>query len=318
MTFEPVVEPIFLPDSYGYRPGKSALDAIEITRKRCWDYNWILEWDIKGLFDNISHQLLLKAVRKHTECKWVLLYIERWLTAPMQLADGTLVHRTKGTPQGGVVSPCLANLFLHYAFDAWMGRTFPRVPWCRYADDGLIHCRTKQQALEMIAALEARLAECGLTLHPDKTKIVYCKDSNRKRVYSNTKFDFLWYCFRPRVVKNTRDNVMFIGFTPAVSPTALKAMRQKTRQTNIRNRSDLSVDDISRIFNPVLRGCLEYYGKFCPSEMDPVLRHFNKTLVAWATHKYKKLKGKKNKKLLNKLKKRIRLIKPMPLGLYIM
>jgi RNA-directed DNA polymerase len=140
LTFEPTLDAVFLPDSYGYRHRKSALDAIEVTRKRCWQYDWVLEWDIKGLFDNISHELLMKAVKQHTGCKWVLLYIERWLKAPMQLADGTLVERTNGTPQGGVVSPCLANLFLHYAFDAWMGRNYPELPWCRYADDGLVHC----------------------------------------------------------------------------------------------------------------------------------------------------------------------------------
>ena len=111
---EPVLEPIFMPDSYGYRPGKSALDAIGITRKRCWQYDWILEFDVRGLFDNIDHTLLLRAVRKHVKCKWALLYIERWLKAPIELEDGTLVERTRGTPQGGVISPVLANLFMHY------------------------------------------------------------------------------------------------------------------------------------------------------------------------------------------------------------
>jgi len=295
MTFEPCIEPVFLHDSYGYRPGKSALDAIEITRKRCWQYDWVLEWDIKGLFDNIEHELLLKAVNKHTQCKWVLLYIERWLTAPMQLADGTLAPRLKGTPQGGVVSPCLSNLFLHYAFDAWMGRTFPGLPWCRYADDGLVHCKTEQEALAVRAALEARLAECGLSLHPDKTKIVYCKDANRKGEYANTEFDFLGYSFRPRSAKNKSKDLMFLSFLPAVSPTAIKTMQRGTRERNIRNRADLSLEEISQLYNPVLRGWLQYYGGFYPSEMDPVLRHFNKTLVAWAMRKYKKLRGHKTR-----------------------
>jgi len=295
LIFEPCVEPVFLPDSYGYRPGKSALDAVEITRKRCWQYNWILEYDIRGMFDNISHELLLRAVRKHTECKWVILYIERWLKAPLQLADGTLVERTKGTPQGGVVSPVLCNLFMHYVFDLWMGRTCPHAPWCRYADDGLVHCKTELEAQDIKAALAKRLAECGLEMHPDKTRIVYCKDGRRKGRYPDTKFDFLGYTFRARRVQNRKDNSIFVGFTPAVSSKAIKAMRQATRSSNLRNRSDLSLQEIARRYNPVLRGWLEYYGRFHPSAMQPVLRHFNKTLVAWAQRKFRRLQGHKTR-----------------------
>jgi RNA-directed DNA polymerase len=295
MEFEPNVEPIFLPDSYGYRPRKSALDAVGVTRERCWHEDWVLEFDVRKLFDNIDHDLLLKAVRKHTECKWTRLYIERWLKAPMQLADGTLVGRTKGTPQGGVISPVLSNLFLHYAFDLWMGRAFPGVLWCRYADDGLAHCKTEQGAQAIKAALTARFAECGLELHPDKTRIVYCKDGSRRGKYPNTKFDFLGYTFRPRVVKNRRRDSVFVSFTPAVSSTALKAMRETTRRRNFRNRSHLSLEDIARLYNPVLRGWLEYYGRFCPSAMYPVLRHFNKTLVAWAQRKYLRLRRHKTR-----------------------
>lgn len=284
--FEPQVEPSFLPDSYGYRPAKSALDAVGITRKRCWKYDWVLEWDIKGLFDNIPHDLLLKAVGKHTRNKWVLLYIKRWLTAPLQLADGTLVQRTKGTPQGGVVSPVLSNLFLHYAFDVWITREFPSAPWCRYADDGLVHCRTEGDALAIMSALKARLEECGLSLHPGKTKIVYCKDSNRTGKYPITKFDFLGYTFRPRKAKNPRRLGAFTSFQPAVSPAALTAMRQMTRQRNVRNRSDLSLEEISRWYNPILRGWLDYYGRYYPTAMLPMLSHFNQTLIDWAKRKY--------------------------------
>jgi RNA-directed DNA polymerase len=295
LTFEPAVEPIFLPDSYGYRPGKSALDAIGVTRERCWRYNWVLEFDIKGLFDNIDHELLLRAVRKHTECKWAILYIERWLKAPLQLADGTLVERTRGTPQGGVISPVLANLFLHYAFDLWMGRAYPSAPWCRYADDGLVHCRTEQEAETIKAALASRFSECGLEMHPDKTKIVYCRDGSRKGRYSTTMFDFLGYTFRARVVKNRKRNTLFVNFTPAVSSKAVTAMRQTTRRWNFRNRSDLSLQDIARRYNPLLRGWLSYYGRFSPSAMYPVLRHFNMTLVAWAMRKFRRLKGHKTR-----------------------
>ena len=290
---EPALERIFLPDSYGYRPGKSALDAIEITRKRCWQYDWVLEFDIKGLFDNIAHDLLLRALHKHTECKWIRLYVRRWLTVPLQLADGTRVERTRGTPQGGVVSPGLANLFLHYTFDVWMTRTFPGVLWCRYADDALIHCKTEAQAHAIKAALAERLAECGLEMHPDKTHVVYCRDGSRKGKYPNTKFDFLGYTFRPRVVKNRKRNSMFVSFTPAVSASALKTMRATTRQLNYRNRTDMSLQDIARLHNPVLRGWAEYYGRFYPSALYPVFKHFDDTLIAWAMRKYKRLKGHK-------------------------
>ena len=293
MTFEPIVEPIFLADSYGYRPGKSALDAVGVTRQRCWEFNWVLEFDIKGLFDNIDHELLMRAVRHHTRCKWVLLYIERWLRAPMQMQDGSIVARQKGTPQGGVVSPCLANLFLHYVFDVWMTREHPGVAWCRYADDGLVHCKSEQEAQAIKGALAARLAECGLAMHPDKTKIVYCKDGKRKGRHQNTKFDFLGYSFALRIAKNRRNNMTFLNFSPAVSPSALKAMRQNTRKWNFRNRTDLGLAEIARMYNPVLRGWYQYYGKFYPSAMESVWRHFNKTLVAWAMRKYKQLKGHK-------------------------
>lgn len=295
LVFEPIVESIFLPDSYGYRPRKSALDAVRVTRERCWRYNWIFEWDIKGLFDNIDHELLLRAVKKHTECKWVILYIERWLKAPMQLADGALVERTKGTPQGGVVSPVLSNLFLHYAVDVWMIRTFPQIPWCRYADDGLAHCETEQQAQTVKLALMQRLAECGLEMHPEKSKIVYCKDGSRKGKYPNTKFDFLGYAFRPRTAKNRKNNRNFVSFMPAVSSKAVKIMRQTTRRLGYRNRTELSLEEIAHMTNPILRGWLGYYGQFYPSAMYPVLRHFNKTLVAWAMRKYKRLRGHKTR-----------------------
>src|SRR6202041_4191305 len=202
---EPDLDPIFLADSYGYRPRKSALDAIGVTRKRCWKYDWVLEFDISGLFDNLPRDLLLKAVRKHVKCKWALLYIERWLTAPME-KEGTLIERTRGTPQGGVISPVLSNLFLHYAFDLWMARTHPDLPWCRYADDGLVHCRSELEAETIKVNLQARLAEGRLERHPTKTKIVYCKDGNRKGKYPNIQFDFLGYGFRPRLVRRSRDN----------------------------------------------------------------------------------------------------------------
>jgi len=295
LMFEPTVEPYFYPDSYGYRPNKSALDAVGVTRQRCWKYNWCLEFDIKGLFDNIDHELLMKAVRKHTDNKWVILYIERWLKAPMQLPDGSLIERTKGTPQGGVVSPVLSNLFLHYVFDAWMAKHHPAAPWCRYADDGLVHCQTEQEAQKILAELKDRFENCNLELHPTKTKIVYCKDGSRKGQYPQIEFTFLGYTFRRRVVRNSKLNSYFVSFTPAASKEALKSMRAETRKRGFRNRSDLELKEIATIYNPVLRGWINYYGRYCPSSLNSVLGHFNETLIAWAMHKYKKLKGHKTR-----------------------
>ena len=289
---EPDLDPIFLPNSYGYRPRKSALDAVGVTRERCWKYDWVLEFDIKGLFDNLPHDLLLKAVQKHVKCKWALLYIERWLTAPME-KEGLLIERTRGTPQGGVISPILSNLFLHYAFDLWMTRTHPGLPWCRYADDGLVHCRNEQEAEALMAELQARLAECGLEMHPTKTKIVYCKDGKRKGRYPNVTFVFLGYQFRPRMVRSSRNNELFCSFTPAVSPSALKTMRSTVRDLNIRQQTQRSLDDIARMLNPLLRGWIGYYGRYNRAALETMLRHVNLTLVGWAMRKFKRFQGRK-------------------------
>ena len=288
---EPDLDPIFLRDSYGYRPRKSALDAVGVTRERCWKYDWVLELDIKGLFDNLPHDLLLRAVRKHVKCKWALLYIERWLTAPME-KEGTLIERTRGTPQGGVISPILSNLFLHYAFDLWMTRTHPGLAWCRYADDGLVHCRSEQEAEALKAELQARLGECGLEMHPTKTKIVYCKDGKRKGRYPNVMFDFLGYQFRPRKVRSSRNNELFCSFTPAVSPSALKTIRSTVRDLNIRQRTQRSLDDIASMLNPLLRGWIGYYGRYNRAALETMLRHVNLTLVGWAMRKFKRFQGR--------------------------
>lgn len=293
LVIESILEQNFLADSYGYRPNKSALDAVGVTRERCWKYDWVLEFDVKGLFDNIDHELLLRAVRKHITCKWALLYIERWLKAPMVQEDGTVTERNRGTPQGGVVSPVLANLFMHYAFDFWMARTHPELPWCRYADDGLVHCRTEQEAKALKAELQTRLAECHLEMHPTKTKIVYCRDGKRKGKYPNVKFDFLGYCFRPRLVRRFRDQTLFCGFNPAVSSSAMKAMRQTIRDLNLRRQTQLTLQDIAQKLNPLLRGWIAYYGRYAPSALYPVLRYVNQTLVAWVMRKFKGFRSHK-------------------------
>ena len=288
---ERAVEPIFMPDSYGYRPNKSALDAIGVTRERCWRYDWVLEFDIRGMFDNIDHTLLMRAVHKNVKCKWSLLYIERWLKAPMELEDETRIERTRGTPQGGVISPVLANLFMHYTFDAWMTREYPDLPWCRYADDGLVHCRTEAEATAVKAKLAERLAECQLEMHPDKTKIVYCKDGKRRSKYPNTKFDFLGYCFRAGAAMDRKRNV-FTSFGPRVSAASRKAMQQKIRELNLRRHTYIELTDIARKLNPILQGWLNYYGRYCPSALNPVWRYINATLVAWVRRKYKRYAGK--------------------------
>lgn len=289
---EPDLEAVFLPDSYGYRPRKSALDAVGVTRQRCWKFDWVLEFDVKGLFDNLPHELLLRAVRKHVKCKWALLYIERWLTAPME-KNGEVLERTCGTPQGGVVSPCLANLFMHYTFDLWMTRTHPDLPWCRYADDGLVHCRSEQQAEALKAELGARLAECGLQMHPTKTKIVYCKDNRREGKYSNVVFDFLGYQFRPREVRNTRDSTYFCGYTPAVSPTAMKSMREAIRSLNTLRLTSVTLADIAKEINPLLRGWIAYYGRFSRSSLDILVTYVNRKLRDWTMRKFKRFQHSK-------------------------
>lgn len=295
LEFEPAVEPYFLPDSYGYRPNKSALDAVGITRQRCWKYNWVVEYDIKGFFDNLDHELLLRAVNKHTSNKWIILYITRWLKAPLQLQDGSLQERVCGVPQGGVISPLLSNLFLHYVFDSWMKKHHPSIPWCRYADDGLLHCKTQHQARQILAALVQRFTECGLELHAEKTKIIYCKDKDRKEEYPETKFTFLGYCFRTRSSRNRVNNTMFANFTPEVSKEAQKSMRAKIRAMNVRNRTDLSLEQLAEICNPILRGWIAYYGKYCSSELKPVFVHFNQTIAMWLRHKYAKFRRHKTK-----------------------
>jgi RNA-directed DNA polymerase len=287
---EPILEPVFHKDSYGYRPGRSAHDALAVARQRCWRQGWVLDLDIRSFFDEIDWKLLMRAVRHHTNCAWVLLYIERWLHAPVSMPDGALVNREKGTPQGSVISPILANLFLHYAFDMWMERKFPACPFERYADDAIIHCDSENQARQLLDMLQQRFAECKLELHPQKTKIVYCKDANRQGDYPVQSFDFLGYTFRPRGAMN-RFGQMFVSFIPAVSEKATKAIRSVLCHWKLSHRGDLALEQLVRWLQPVVRGWVNYYGRFCPSELHRALSTVDELMVRWAQRKYKGRKG---------------------------
>lgn len=292
--FEKQVDPHFHPDSYAYRRGRSTLDAIRTTRKRCWQYDWVLEFDIKGAFDNIDHALMLKAVRHHTDCRWTVLYVERWLKVPLKKTDGERVERTQGTPQGGVISPLLFNLYLHYTFDDWMRRHFPKVPFVRYADDGLLHCKTERGTIFLQEVIGKRLRECNLDLHPKKTKIVYCRDANRRGHAHTTQFDFLGFCFRGRLAKS-KVGKYFNSFSPAISKSAVIDIQQQMRDWNLSRWTNAELEDIGKKVNASLRGWWNYYGAFYPSALKRVFSHLNEILVKWAVRKYKRFKGSKCK-----------------------
>jgi RNA-directed DNA polymerase len=287
-VLEPLVELHFHPDSYGYRPGRSALDAVGVARQRCWDADWVIDLDIKAFFDSIPHALVERAVAHHTDLPWIRLYIARWLRAPVQRPDGTKEPRTQGTPQGGVASPLLANLFLHYAFDAWMQREYPCIRFERYADDVLVHCTSEQEAQAVLAAIRGRFQQCGLEVHPTKTRIVYCKDDDRPGGSPHTQFDFLGYTFQPRRAKN-RWGKCFVSFLPAISTQAATAIRRTIREWRMAStRNNQSLEDLARLVNPVVRGWMNYYGRYYRSRVVQVLRHLNEALAAWARWKYKR------------------------------
>jgi len=293
MLVEPLVEPYFHEDSYGYRPRKSATDAVGMARKRCWRNDWVVDLDIKGFFDNLNHDLVMKAVNKHVKTGWVQLYIGRWLTAPMMI-DENLVSRSKGTPQGGVISPLLANLFLHYAFDEWMRVNHPWIPFERYADDVVLHCKSEKQARFIKDRVSLRLKECGLELHPDKTHIVYCQDEDRQLEFAKTKFDFLGYTFRKRSCR-TKSGKLFVNFSPAVSDKAKKSIRQTIRKWRLHLWSSASLETIGKEINPTIRGWINYYGKFNRSELRFSLQQIDNYLIRWSKAKYKHLRGRQVK-----------------------
>jgi RNA-directed DNA polymerase len=290
LALEARTESIFHDDSYGYRPRRGALDALAKCRLRCQKKSWVLDLDVQKFFDSVDHDLMVKAVEVNTthDRRWVVLYVKRWLKAPLQLPDGTIQARDRGTPQGSAVSPVLANLFMHYAFDTWLECEFPTVEFERYADDAVVHCVTERQALQVRAALEARMGEVGLRLHPDKTKIVYCKDDNRPRSHEHVSFVFLGYEFRARSVRS-KNGVMFTAFTPAISPEALKKISGEVRSWRIHSRTRHSLQELADWLNPVVRGWMTYYGRFTPAALMPLLKRVNGYLVRWARKRYRRL-----------------------------
>ena len=293
MALEPRTEAIFHDDSYGYRPRKGALDAVAACRQRCWARNWVIDLDVRKFFDSVPWDLMVKAVQANVthEQRWIVLYVRRWLAAPIVMPDGRTAERDRGTPQGSAVSPVIANLFMHYAFDKWLEREFPAVEFERYADDAVVHCATEQQARKVLAALEERMAEVGLELHPDKTRIVYCKDRNRRRSdCENTSFTFLGYTFRARRALTGDRTSMFSAFLPAVSRDALKRMNEEVRAWRVHLRTATELDELAAWINPVVRGWMTYYGRFYRTELDGLLKRINTYLVRWARQKYRRLR----------------------------
>ena len=292
---EAKVEPIFHPGSYGYRPYRSALDAVAACRQRCWKSDWVIDLDIQKFFDSVDHALMVKAVEAHADVPWVVLYVTRWLSAPLALPDGTLRQRDRGTPQGSAVSPVLANLFMHYAFDMWMAREYPGVAFERYADDAVVHCVTERQARTLVAAIGDRMEQVGLRLHPDKTKVVYCQDGNRRLDYGLTAFTFLGFTFRARAAR-TKHGTMFVAFQPAISKDAQNKISGQIRRWRLHRWIGYNLAEIARQINPVVRGWMQYYGAFYRSALNPLLSRINAYVMRWIRNKYKRLRTTKKAK----------------------
>ena len=288
---EPRLEKIFSTNSYGYRPNRNAHQALESVRKNCWKTDWVIDLDIKGFFDNISHDKLMLALEKHVPENWVMLYITRWLAAPVLTKSGELtIKQGKGTPQGGVISPLLANLFLHYGFDKWLEQTDTTVNFTRYADDVIVHCTSKTHGEQTLKAIGQRMNEVGLELHPEKTKIVYCRDYRRQEPYPEVKFNFLGYSFQPRSTKSRTTSGMFLGFDCAISISSRKRIADKIGELGVEKMNFKSIVGIAQYLNPMIRGWINYYGKFRRSTLHKVFRLLHKRLVRWARKRYKRYK----------------------------
>ena len=302
--FEPNVEKLFYEDSYGYRPNKSAIQAVGVLRERCWKRDWVVDFDIRGLFDNIRHDYLIEMVKRHTNEQWIILYVERWLKTPFKMQDGTIVERVAGTPQGGVISPVLANLFMHYAFDDFMSKQFPYIQWIRYADDGALNCVSLKQAKYIIDVLGKRFKTFGLELNLEKTKIVYCKDEHRTGNYENIKFDFLGYTFRMRGAKGKYGEI-FNSFLPSMSDKARRAIREELRSWRIQLRVNKSLKDIANMLNSKIQGWINYYSHYYKAGIVKLLEYINLILIKWVKRKYKNIRTiKKANNWLAKIAKR--------------
>jgi group II intron reverse transcriptase/maturase len=288
---EPRFEKIFSPHSYGYRPGKNAHQALDAVRTNCWKTDWVIDLDIKGYFDNIDHNKLMLAVKKHVDEKWCLMYIERWLQMPVQTKSGELIQKQgKGTPQGGVISPLLANLFLHYAMDKWLEQTHSTVKYVRYADDAILHCKSKQQADYVLRNLNKRMQDCGLELHPEKTKLVYCRDYRRQGDHPMVKFDFLGYSFQPRTAKSKTTGQLFLGYDCAISISSKKRIAENMKELDIVHLTHKSIVGVALFLEPYIRGWVNYYGRFRIYALNPVFQLLRRWLVMWARKRYKRYK----------------------------
>jgi RNA-directed DNA polymerase len=287
---EAVAEPVFHPGSFGYRPGRGALDAVAACRENCWRYDWVIDLDIRQFFDSVPRDLIMRAVQARVDLPWVILYVRRWLAAPVKMPDGTVAERDRGTPQGSSVSPVLVNLFMHYAFDAWLAREYPGCPFERFADDAVIHCRTQRQAREVLAALAQRMEQVGLILHPGKTKIVYCKDGYRRQPWEGpVAFTFLGYTFRARPMQDKHGR-RFTGYGPAISKDALAAKGDIARAWKLARKTTLTLADLTAWINPVVRGWMNYYGRFGRSELYPLLARINHYIQRWLRDKYRRFR----------------------------
>ena len=300
MYLEPSVESVFHRDSYGYRPGRSQHQALAKAKERCWKYDWVLEIDIKGYFDNIDHDLMMELVGKYTQEKWILLYVGRWLKASLQRESGELEQREKGSPQGSVISPLLSNIFLHHAFDSWIQSDSPDTPFERFADDLIVHCSTLVDAVNLKQKITERLKEWKLTVNEEKTKIVYCKDSFRRGDYDHTEFTFLGYTFKQRRAKSRKTGKILSSFQPAISNNAASRLREEVREWQLQKRTGETLQLISTSINDQVRGWFNYYARFYPSEMYKLFNYVNLRLISWALRKYKSL-GNSHSRAKNRL-----------------
>jgi group II intron reverse transcriptase/maturase len=288
---EPRLEREFVNSSYGYRPLKSAHQAVEAVRKNVREYRWVIDMDISKFFDKMSHDLLMKAIDKHVTEKWVKMYIERWLIAPIGKKNGEQIQKKgEGTPQGGVISPLLSNLFLHYAFDKWFIKTYPKLSFVRYADDIVVHCDNQDEAQEVQESIKRRLKECKLQLNEEKTHIVYCKSARRKAMFKTVKFDFLGFSFQPRSTA-TEEGKMFLGFDCSISKNSEKKILKEIRESKFHKWTQSSIERIAEEFNPKIQGWINYYGRFRKYNLMRIFSHFNWRLIKWGVNRYKRFKG---------------------------